>query len=103
MVSYLGDGMLVFEVHAPDAVSVEVVGAFHAWHEQHYPMTRQDDGTWTASIDAGPGEYLFRYLVDGQDWMLDDSPHGTVVAGSGDRKSRAWRPPLRLDPDSLAA
>ena len=55
MVSYLGDGRLIFTIEAPDASKVELVGAFHAWHEQNYPMTRDEDGTWTTAIDAGPG------------------------------------------------
>jgi 1,4-alpha-glucan branching enzyme len=103
MVSYNGEGRLVFEVQAPEAEKVELVGAFHGWHEQCYPMVREDDGRWTISIDAGPGQYLFRYLIDGERWVLDEDAHGTVRTADGSEKSRAWRPPLRLDPDSLAA
>ena len=103
MVSYLGDGRLLFTVHAPDATQVDLVGAFHGWHEQQFPMERGEDGTWRLELDVGPGEYLFRYLLDGRQWVLDEEAHGVHRCTSGRKKSRAYRPPLRIEPDTIAA
>jgi 1,4-alpha-glucan branching enzyme len=97
------DGRIAFTVHVPDAERVQVVGAFHGWDEQHLPMHRQTDGRWRLTIDPGPGTYLFRYLVDGSRWTLDEAAHGIHRTVDARTKSRIWRPPLYQDPDSLAA
>ncbi len=103
MVSIEMDGRITFTIHRPEARKVELVGAFDGWHEQRIAMRPAGDGWWRVEIDPGPGEYLFRYLMDGKHWLLDESAHGDFLAGDGSEKSRVWRPPLRLDPDTLAA
>jgi hypothetical protein len=35
--------------------------------------------------------------------MLDETAHGIHRTADARAKSRIWRPPLRQDPDSLAA
>lgn len=97
------DGTIVFQLVMPDAECVEVIGAFEGYDERTYPMLRGPGGEWRLTIDPGPGEYLFRYRVDGRIWMLDEQAHGICEAADGVEKSRVWLPPLRLDPDSLAA
>lgn len=93
MVSVESGGRLLFAVHAPEAASVLVVGAFTGWHEQRIPLAPYPDGWWRAEIDPGPGEYLFRYLVDGSEWALDPGAHGSRVTVNGMVKSRVWCPP----------
>jgi 1,4-alpha-glucan branching enzyme len=103
MVNIEVDGTITFVLHEPRAGRVEVVGAFDGWHERHLPMQRGDDGEWRVRFDPGPGAYLFRYLVDGRRWRLDAQAHGVCRGVDGRCKSRVYRPPLRLDPDALAA
>lgn len=103
MIRYNDDGSVHFRVRFPDATTVQLVGAFEGWHERHYPMQRDSDGLWTMTLDIGPGEYLFRYVVDESSWHLDDAAHGEVKTPDGHLKSRLYRPPLRLEPDGLAA
>jgi 1,4-alpha-glucan branching enzyme len=103
MIDIEADGSMFFSLHQPGATRVELVGAFDAWYEQRIRMRLGVDGRWHARIHPGPGEYLFRYLVDGRRWVLDEASHGTLVTASGDEKSRVWCPPPRQDPDSLAA
>ncbi len=96
------DGSLLFRITLPEAREVLVVGAFSGWHEQQYPMMRQNDGAWVCAIDVGPGEYLFRYLVDQHHWILDDLTPATDPQPEWG-KSRICRPLLYQTPDSLAA
>jgi 1,4-alpha-glucan branching enzyme len=96
------DGRIVFTFRKPDADSVEIVGAFDGWEEQRLAMNPVGGGHWRLTIDPGPGTYLFRYLVDGREWLLDETAHGSCETADGEIKSRLWRPPLQ-DPDSLAA
>lgn len=103
MVSIEADGTIAFAIHEPRARRVELVGAFDGWHERRLPMRLGEDGVWRLRFDPGPGASLFRYLVDGRRWRLDPAAHGTCRGVDGRCKSRLWRPPLRLDPDALAA
>ena len=103
MITFELDGTTVFTADFPDARQVEVVGAFTRWDDQRYAMVQGGDGRWRLALSLGPGEHTFRYLVDGHTWALDADAHGLIAGGDGLMRSRLWRPPLRLDPDSLAA
>lgn len=97
------DSVVTFSQHIPDADRVELVGAFNGWFEQVLPMERDENGVWSVDVQLPGGTYLFRYRVNGEHWRLDDAAHGECTAGDGARKSRVWIPPLRQDPDALAA
>ena len=103
MVTLEWDGRVTFTCHAPDALSVELVGAFDGFAEQHLPMERQADGTWSVVIQPGPGSHLFAYRIDGETLIPDADAHGVTTSLDGRLMSRVWCPPLRLDPDSIAA
>jgi len=94
---------VMFEVDRPDAARVHLVGAFAGWHEQLIPMTRSTAGVWRAELRLGAGEYLFRYLVDGVEWVIDPDAHGIRPDSEGVLWSRLWRPPASMDPDAIAA
>jgi 1,4-alpha-glucan branching enzyme len=58
-----------FRYKAPDAKSVELMCENNGW--KGVPMTRGDDGVWTAKVSLSPGTYAYKFLIDGKDWMLD--------------------------------
>jgi len=93
MVQLEPDGRLVFSFTAPDAKEVLLLGTFHGWHRERLPMHRSPSGDWTIELDVTPGEYLFRYEVDGE-IRNDDEAHGTRIDPEGRPWSRAWRPNL---------
>lgn len=92
MVQLESDGRLTFEIEAPAAETVELLGAFRGWHPERIPMSRDSDGRWTITLDAPPGDYLFRYVVDGEHEVIDEHAHGTRFDAGGRPWSRAWRP-----------
>jgi len=51
------------------ARSVEIAGEFNGWGRQ--PMSRISDNTWVGSVWANPGEYGYKFIVDGDRWILD--------------------------------
>ncbi len=61
--------------YKPDARpqrGVSLAGAFNSWNNQSTPMTDADgDGTWTVQIPLGPGEYEYKFVVDGDRWFQD--------------------------------
>ena len=61
-----------FVFHAPGAESVSIVGNFNNWvPTEDYRMDRNEDGTWTKVINLEPGEYHYKYVVDGI-WVEDN-------------------------------
>ncbi len=51
---------------------VFLAGSFNSWSSQSTPMTDADgDGVWTAQVSLGPGEYQYKYVVDGDRWVQD--------------------------------
>ncbi|MBI5408661.1 MAG: isoamylase early set domain-containing protein [Nitrospirae bacterium] len=57
---------------APDAGSVVIVGDFNAWDASAAPMTKLENGDFTASLKLnGKKEYRFKYLIDGHHWEND--------------------------------
>ena len=58
-----------FRYKAPDAKSVELMGEWNAW--KGIPMTKGDDGVWTAKVSLSAGTHGYKFLVDGKDWVFD--------------------------------
>jgi len=61
-----------FSLFAPDAKEVLVVGEFDNWDTTKNKMRRDKDGNWKKKITLAPGQYEYRFLVDGN-WQND--PH----------------------------
>ena len=59
-----------FELWAPAAQTVSLMGTFNQWNAKKHPMKKDADGCWRKSIMAVPGRYEYRYLVDGK-WEND--------------------------------
>ena len=66
---------VTFTCHAPSyAHHVSLCGDFNAWHPGSNPMSRNDDGTFTASA-ALPldSKIAFKYIDDHHQWFNDDA------------------------------
>lgn len=60
-----------FTFFAPTAENVMLVGSFTQWEQNPISLKKQKDGTWKATVPLQPGEYQYRFLVDGQ-WQDDN-------------------------------
>ena len=61
-----------FEVHAPGAETVELVGTFTDWRAGRLRLAGPDaSGHWTADVDLPAGRYEYGFLVDGRQWLVD--------------------------------
>lgn len=49
---------------------VQLAGTFNNWDPQAGVMTRQKDGSFRKRLTLEPGEYRYKFLVDGQ-WVED--------------------------------
>ena len=64
-----------FNYCAHGATSVLLAGNFTHWQERPISMRKSGGDVWTAAVDLPPGEYHYRFIVDGE-WR--DDPECTV-------------------------
>jgi 1,4-alpha-glucan branching enzyme len=63
-----------FEVHAPEAGEVFLVGDFNNWNDGEFRMRRFKDGSWKKKVKLKPGNYQYRFVVDGEWWTDPANP-----------------------------
>jgi 1,4-alpha-glucan branching enzyme len=62
-----------------DAKSVQVAGTFNRWHPAANPLDHDGAGEWSTVLKLRPGQYEYRFLVDGA-WV--DDPQATQTAAN---------------------
>jgi len=81
-VTPVGDHSVRFEIVAPEAVSVFVVGDFNNWDPGATPLIRSgQEGAWTAVVPLPPGLYQYSFVVDGR---IQAADAGAPLAPAGD-------------------
>lgn len=60
------------------AQSAALLGDFNLWSPAAHPLERAEDGSLGVTVALEPGDYRFRYLVDGERWINDDGADGLV-------------------------
>lgn len=63
-----------FSYYAPEADCVELAGDFTSWEVEPIEMMHSADGTWFTVVPLMPGDYSYRFIVDG-DWRDDPLSH----------------------------
>jgi 1,4-alpha-glucan branching enzyme len=71
-----------------DAKEVFVTGDFANWDPSAHPMEKGADGVWRITIDLQEGQYVYKYVVDG-DWIPDPDNPDTVDDSYGGKNSVA--------------
>ena len=61
-----------FSLSAPQAQSVFLSGDFNQWDLSSHPLKRDKKGMWKISLNLNPGQYEYRFFVDGE-WQTDPS------------------------------
>lgn len=57
---------------------VELAGTFNDWQPQSGRMAKQKDGSFRKRIQLPPGEYRYKFIVDGQ-WQDDPEAEAHVT------------------------
>jgi hypothetical protein len=61
-----------FQIHAPGAQRVELVGDFNNWTPGAIRLQGPDaSGHWTANVELPEGRYEYQFLVNGRMWVTD--------------------------------
>ena len=64
---------VVFSLEMPPGRTVGVAGSFNDWDPATTPMKYDPkEHVYRGSITLGPGEYEYKFVVDGE-WFLDES------------------------------
>ena len=64
-----------------DAGIVALAGAFNNWDQSQFICAREDNA-WVCRVDLEPGEYAYKFIVDGN-WVLDPANPNTVEDEAG--------------------
>ncbi len=73
---------VTFELHAPDAGRVELVGTFNDWRPGEIVLQGPDaSGHWTATVNLPSGRHEYLFLVDGGTLVTD--PRATAHRPDG--------------------
>jgi hypothetical protein len=59
-----------FRFRSPAANSVQLAGDFTEWEKNPVDMMHSEDGTWFTVVPLAPGQYSYRFIVDGA-WCDD--------------------------------
>jgi enterochelin esterase-like enzyme len=85
---------VTFTLDAPQAREVFLAGEMTDWDAGKRALQRGPDGRWALTLDLAPGQWVYKFVVDGA-WMPDpghanrdadgrDGEHSFVFVGNGD-------------------
>lgn len=85
MVTQESDGTLEFAFYRPGARSVRIAGDFNLWDPtRHELLPDGEEGWWRLRTQLAPGEYRFKYVVDGRHWETDFAAYGVEPDPTGE-------------------
>ncbi len=61
-------GGVLFKYEDESANKVSVAGSFNNWNADANPLTQNEDGIWVTKIYLQPGNYEYKFLINGN-WM----------------------------------
>jgi hypothetical protein len=82
----------IVSLNRPDADEVRLTGTFVDWDTDGIEMKRDDEGTWMTTVSLEPGEYMYKFIVDGK-WIPDPDVEERVSDGKG-----GWATPIVVKP-----
>lgn len=73
------------------ATSAWLTGSFTSWASNPgagaVAFTKANDGSWTGSYAFEPGTHQYKFIVDGNNWILDPTNQNTADDGMGHTNS----------------
>ena len=79
---YTPEGVL-FRFYAPDAQVVYLAGTFNNWAPTGLPMTKDEKGIWSVKVKLIPGNYQYKFVINGVQWKEDPTNPAKVDDGFG--------------------
>ncbi|MBM7559517.1 isoamylase early set domain-containing protein [Marinitoga litoralis] len=79
---YVYNNEVVFEYKDITASKVFLAGSFNNWDPSALPMKKMN-GIWKVSMKLAPGDYQYKFVVNGTDWKEDPEAPDYVPDGYG--------------------
>ncbi len=79
---YTPEGVL-FRFYEPDAQIVYLAGTFNNWAPTGLPMNKDEKGVWSVTIKLIPGNYQYKFVIEGSRWKEDPTNPAKVDDGFG--------------------
>jgi len=76
-----------FQMIAPEARQVAIVGSFDGWDPTAIPLVREDGGLWSVTLSLPLGEHQYQFVIDGERWVPDPRAHAQIDDGFGGTNS----------------
>ena len=73
-VTNTGREVVRFELSAPQASRVALVGSFNEWNPVATPLTRDASGKWVVAVQLPRGRHVYAFVVDGDVTADPDAP-----------------------------
>jgi AMP-activated protein kinase-like protein len=70
-----------FSLKRPEASEVKVLGDFTQWNAM--AMVKDGQGNFTGEVTLPEGTYAYGFVVDGKEWVPDQTAHGFAPDGFG--------------------
>lgn len=86
MIKNNGAAKTSFELAAPYASEVLLIGDFNAWNAGGIPLKKCKNGSWKLELELTPGKYEYKFIVDGE-WQNDPANTNTVINSFGTTNS----------------
>jgi len=77
---------VAFSIAAPEARQVFLAGEMTDWDAGKVAMQRDEHGTWHTALDIAPGQWLYKFVVDGR-WVQDPATDDHDADGQGGQHS----------------
>jgi len=65
---------VIFKLKAFFAKSVSIAGNFNNWDKDANPFILNAQGVWEARILLSPGKYIYKFVIDGGNWVNNSTP-----------------------------
>ncbi|WP_126993216.1 isoamylase [Thermosipho globiformans] len=62
---------------------VTIAGSFNNWDAQDIECYEVDDGLWEAVLELDEGQYQYKFVVNGSEWVVDKNAPAFVDDGFG--------------------
>ncbi len=103
MVTQKQDGTVEFTFFGPAASQVALAGDFNNWQTEAQHLRRDENGWWKLNLKLQPGEYRFKYLVDGAMWQADYAAFGVELDRVSGFRSVLWVRPAASSASATSA
>lgn len=74
------------EFNHATAAMISIAGTFNNWRPTATPMVSVGAGRWVKELTLPPGDYEYRFVVDGE-WMTDPRSSETAINPFGETNS----------------